>query len=166
MGGPTPADPAPGRTARGTRLRLAAALLVVAAGLAALGVGAVHGARSIADGSTGRQAARWQLDADYWHCLTVQAHSVVRPAEPVWFDITTLDDLVILTRVLGPWATVVGRPGRARAYVTLRPAGHDGCLGLRVVALLPGPGGPGSIVKVGSGATLPGRQQELPTTPL
>lgn len=146
-------------------MRLAASLVVGITGTAALGVGAVHGARAVAAGSTDRQAARWQLDADYWRCLDVQAHDVIRPSEPVWIDNANFSIAVIVTKVIGPWATLVPKR-RARAYVSLRTSSRDGCLGMQVVASSPRPGGGGAVVHAGSGASIPGRQQELPATPL
>ena len=161
----------PGTAARpgGARTRwhpTVAALVVGAVALCGLTVGAVHGGRSTAANSTERQAASWQLDAAYWRCLDAQARSVIAPNEPIWIDRSDLVSFVALEKVLGPWADIASRRDEGRVVVTLSSrTGRGTCLGSQVVTRARLPGG-GTVVRHGTGASLPGSARQLPSTPL
>jgi hypothetical protein len=131
-----------------------------------LAVGAVHGVRSTTSLSTDRQVATWNLDNRYWACLDTQARSLVRPGAHIWLTDVNFGTAIALEKLLAPWVYLVNRPEQASAYLTLRTQpGPGSCLGSVVVGRFPGPAGPGSIVKVGRGASLPGHEQP-PATPL
>jgi len=141
--------------------------VIVATCLVALTTGAVHGVRGTTALSSNRETASWELDVRYWDCLDVQAHSLVAPDQRVWMDTTNLVALVTLIRVFGPWAALVDSPRLARVYVTVRSGvARGGCLGTLVVGMFDGPRGPGSVLRTGTGASMPGSPLELPSTPL
>jgi hypothetical protein len=160
------ASPRPARRSLARFTRIVFSLAVMVASVIGLTVGAVHGLRSTAALSTDRQAASWELDDKYWDCLTTQAHSLVRPGQPVWMDTTNLTVDVTLVRVFGSWADVVDSARQAQVYVTVGSDGTSGCLGTVILGLFDGPRGPGTVTRKGSGASLPGSSSVLPTTPL
>jgi len=145
---------------------VAAAVIGVTA-IAALSVGAVHGARLVAAANGSGQEAAWQRNTAYWDCLDTQAHSLVGPDEPVWLDAPNYPALVTLAKVVGPWAELA--PARADARVELEIVSRPGpgtCLGTVVVGRFDGRRGRWTVVRTGSGAAVPGNVFQLPSTPL
>lgn len=85
----------------------------------------------------------------------------------VWLDSTNVGTTVTLGKVLGAWAVLERTRRLAQVYVTLVPrSGPGACLGSVVEGRFPGPRGPGTVVRVGSGAAVPGTVLRLPATPL
>jgi hypothetical protein len=157
------------RRKRGTPrlLKTAISLLVAGTSLAGLGVGAVHALRGTVALSASHQVALWTLDDKYWSCLETQAHSLVKPGERVWMDTTSLTTLLTLERIFGTSVTFVDTAEQAEALVNVRASdGSGACLGSVVVASSRGPRAAGSVWRTGSGASLAGNPQELPSTPL
>ncbi len=144
-----------------------AAVVVGCVAVVGLAVGAVHGVRGTAALSSEQQVTQWQADAAYWDCLDTQAHSLFRTGERVWLDTTSVVTTVALGKVLGPWAVIEATRRRAQAYVALVPHhGPGACLGSVVVGRFPGRRGAGTVVRVGSGASVAGTVAKLPSTPL
>jgi hypothetical protein len=136
------------------------------AALIGLGVGAVHAIRQTTSLSTGADIRAWQADARYWACLDSQAHSLVKSGGHVFLVPHSLGELVILDKVLSPWAIVVQDRDQASAQLSVREAtGPDTCLGTRLQGRFPNPSGPGTIVRAGTGGSDPGHRS-LPSTPL
>ncbi|MDA8359481.1 MAG: hypothetical protein M0Z95_24980 [Actinomycetota bacterium] len=132
-----------------------------------MAIGAVHGARQAQAAAQKGQVAAWQLNAAYWDCLETQAHSLVQPDEPVWVKEQQLATLVTIEKVIGPWADQVHSPSEAQAELEIVTRPGDGtCLGEVVVGWFGPPGGPWTVKRTGSGASLPGNVFELPSTPL
>lgn len=134
--------------------------------VAGLGVGAVHGVRQTSSLAGTAQARAWQDDSSYWACLDAQARSLVSPGEHVWIETHSLATVFTLDKVLSPWAIVVRYRHQATTWVSLRArTGSGTCLGKVVQARYPGPFGPGTIVRTGTGGSFPG-DRSLPSTPL
>jgi len=134
-----------------------AASLVVVVTTVAMGAQAVRGNRTVAvqrDASTARDAA---LDNAFYHCLDVQTRSLISPGEPVVFD-DNLSDLVTMIKGVGSWVTIADPVSSAVARLSLRDGVTTGdrCLGTVVVATYPSRGGHAPVVRVGSGASVPG----------
>jgi hypothetical protein len=140
-----------------------------AVGLAAavgLGVGAVHGARQASSLAGTNETRAWQADSLYWACLDAQARSLVPPGGHVWIETNSQATAFLLEKVLAPWAIVVRHPNQARTWLSLRDAvGRGSCLGTVLQGRYPGPFGPGTIVRTGTGGSFPGLRS-LPSTPL
>jgi len=153
------------KTASAQWVRIAFAVAITIASLSGLMVGAVHGTRSSTALSTDNQQASWALDNEYWTCLDIQAHSLVRPGQRVCMDTTNLGVLVTLVRVFGPWATLVSSSGQSQIEVTVE-ASNSGCMGSLIVGLFKRPNGTGTFLRKGSGASIPGNPLDLPATPL
>ena len=142
-------------------------ILVVVTSLTGLGVEAVHAFRGTVALSSDHQVALWKLDDEYWSCLETQAHSLIKPGERVWMDTISLTTLLTLERIFGTSVTFVETAEQAEAFVNVRASdGSGACLGSEVVASFRGPLPPGSVWRIGSGASLAGNAQELPSTPL
>lgn len=144
-----------------------AAVAIALTAVAALGVGAVHGARQVAAADGSGQVAAWHRNTAYWDCLDIQAHSLVGPNQAVWLDAPNFPALVTLEKVVGPWAEVA--TVRSRAQVELEivdRAGPGTCLGAVVVGRFDGRRGRWTVVRTGAGAAVPGNASQLPSTPL
>jgi hypothetical protein len=129
---------------------------VVIVAIAALGVQAVRGNRTVSvqrDAHTIHDAA---LDDAFYNCIDVQAHSLVSPDEPVLL-VANLGDLVTLLKGVGSWVTIADPDSTAAVRLSLRNnvAGPGACLGTVVVATYAEPHG-GVSVRIGSGASVPG----------
>jgi len=142
------------------------ASVVVVIGLVAMGTQAVRGNRTVAvqrDALTVRDAA---LDNAYYHCLDVQTRSLVSPGEPVIYAPGLLGDLVNMIKSSGSWVTIANPPSSAVARLSLRNGVTTGgaCLGVVVVATFPA-AHHGTVVRVGTGASVPGNEPP-PAPPL
>jgi hypothetical protein len=165
---PIPPSDTSGRARRATHraLRFAVSVVIGGAALVGLGVGAVHAVRQTTSLSTAADVRAWQRDARYWACLDSQAHSLVRSGTHVFLVTHSLSDLVILEKVLSPWAIVVQDRDQASMQLSAREAtGPDTCLGIRLQGRYPNPSGPGTIIRAGTGGSDPGHGS-LPSTPL
>ncbi len=97
-----------------------------------------------------------RLDDAFYHCIDVQARSLVSPDQPIALSTTNFGNYIELVKGVGSWATLADPPGRAVAKLSLRSVSSPGaCLGSVVVATYRHPGG-GTTVRVGSGASVPG----------
>jgi len=146
--------PGHGRLPKYVVALLALGVMVVA--VAGLGVQAVRGNGTVSvqrDAVTIRDAA---LDDAFYHCIDVQARSLVSPGEPIVF-VDDLGDLVTLIKAVGSWVTIANPFSTAVAWLSLRNnvTGRGACLGTVVVATSK-KHGHGTKVRVGSGASLPG----------
>jgi hypothetical protein len=117
---------------------------------------AVRGNRTVGLQRTAVVERDAALDNAFYHCLDVQARSLVRPGEPVELS-NDLADLVTLIKAVGSWVTVADPPSSAVAQLSLRNGltGKGACLGTVVVARISGPGH-SFIEHVGTGASVPG----------
>jgi hypothetical protein len=102
-----------------------------------------------------------KLDDAFYDCLSIQAHSIVSPGEPVFLvgtsaNLTGIAEWVTLIKGVGTWVTFSGTPSTARVelvfedHVTGRPA----CLGNAVATRSIHDGR--VTVRYGSGADVPG----------
>ena len=131
-----------------------AAVVVVA--VAALGVQAVRGNRTVGvqrDAVTIHDAA---LDDAFYHCIDVQTRSLISPGEPIVFD-DTLGDIVTMIKGVGSWVTIANPSSIAVARLSLRNnvSGPGACLGTVVIATYLQPHHE-VRVGIGSGASVPG----------
>jgi len=139
-----------------------AVALVAVVGLAAQ---AVHGNATVSAQRQASTVRAAQVDDAFYHCLDLQARSLVTPAQPVSLDASNLADLVTLLKGVGSWVTVADPPSRAVASLSLRQVdGPGACLGTVVVAHYT-PARDGVAVRVGTGASVPG-QGPPPAPPL
>jgi len=144
-----------------------AGLAIATCSFVALTSEALNGVRSTTNLSTQKQVNAWELDSRYWDCLETQAHSLVRPGERIWMDTTNLVYQVTLERIMANWTEFTSSARSAQAFVTIRPDKKQGsCLGSVVEGLFDGPRGPGTLVRLGTGGSVPGSTTELPETPL
>ncbi len=158
-------------TGRAAALRRRAAALVLTAAtvvaVVAVGVGAVHGARTVAALSSPGSVASAALDDAYYACLATQVRSLVRPGTTV--EVATADpgDWVTLAKATAPVATLTADPRRAVALLALRqtldPETPGTCLGSLVVARFPA-AGPVRRIATGRGASVTGTR--LPPPPV
>jgi hypothetical protein len=133
------------------------ALVMVIVAMAGLAVQAVRGNRTVSvqrHAVTIRQAS---LDDAFYHCIDVQARSLVTPREPV-VVMGSLGDIVTLIKGVGSWVTIASPYASAEARLSLRDnvSGPGACLGTVVIATYPKTHHRGATVRVGSGATVPG----------
>ena len=142
------------------------AALVAAVALVALVGQAVRGDRVVGAQLAAHAVHNAAVDDAYYHCLDVQAHSLVRPGRTVSLSTDNLADLVTMIKGFGSWVTVADPPSRADVVLTLRdgPAAPGTCLGTRVVATSVGPDGT-TVVRLGTGAEVAG-QGPPPAPPL
>lgn len=138
--------------------------IVVLAALAGLGQQAMAGNRMVStqtDATSMRNAA---LEDAFYHCLDVQAHSLVSPGQPVTIDTRSFANFVTLLQGVGSWVTIAEPPSTTVARLSLRndTSGPGACLGTVVVAHYTQPRR-GIVVRIGSGATVPGHGPPPPT---
>jgi hypothetical protein len=148
----------------GPRWRLIIRTICGAVALVALVLASLQGIRTTAHASSADQTRQWEHDAAYWNCLTIQAHSLVKPGERVEINREGLGASVTLEKVVGGWTTLVTRAQNAILELENH---HDqgSCLGTVVVEYSPGSSLHGPPERVGSGASdRSGRS--LPSTPL
>lgn len=144
-----------GRVSRVLVVIVGAGVVIVA--IAALGVQAVRGNRTVSvqrDAHTIHDAA---LDDAFYHCIDVQTRSLISPGEPILFR-DDLADLVTLLKGDGSWVTIANPPSTAVAQISLRNnvAGNGTCLGTVVFATYAKPHD-GVRVRVGSGSSVAGK---------
>jgi hypothetical protein len=135
---------------------VAVSLGVLVVALVGLGVQAIRGNRTV---GVQRQAVtihNAMLDDSFYRCIDVQARSLVSPSQPVVIT-GNLGDVVTLIMGVGSWVTIANPFSSASARLSLRDnvAGRHACLGTVVIATYLKPGHR-SIVRVGSGASVPG----------
>jgi hypothetical protein len=117
---------------------------------------AVRGNRTVGVQRTAVVERDAALDDAFYHCLDVQARSLVRPGEPLELR-DDLAHLVTLIKAVGSWVTIADPASSAVAQLSLRDSVKDkgACLGTVVVARFPGPGH-SFTERVGTGASVPG----------
>jgi hypothetical protein len=117
---------------------------------------AVRGNRTVGVQRTAVVERDAALDDAFYHCLDVQARSLVRPGEPLELR-DDLAHLVTLIKAVGSWVTIADPASSAVAQLSLRDGvkGNGACLGTVVVARFPGPGH-SFTERVGTGASVPG----------
>jgi hypothetical protein len=134
-------------------------LAVVAVALVGLGVQAVRGNRTVNVQRTALTIHHAALDDAFYHCIDVQAHSLVTPSEPILFsdNVANLADLVTMIKAVGAWVTIADPTASAVAHLGLRDnvTGRGACLGTVVVATYSTPHH-GVRVRIGSGSSVPG----------
>jgi hypothetical protein len=135
---------------------------VVLVAVAGLGVQAVRGNRTVSvqrDAHTIHDAA---LDNDFYHCIDVQARSLVSRGESVSLSapptLGGLGNVVTLLKGVGSWATFADPPSAATVRLSLRNnvAGVGACLGTEVIGTYPR-AHHGATVRVGSGSSVAGK---------
>ena len=153
-GSPGPAS-SRGRISRARVVVVAAAIVVVT--IPGLGVQAVRGNRVVAVQRDAHTIHNALLDDAFYHCLDVQARSLISPGEPIVFD-ADLGDLVTLIKGVGSWVTIADPASSAVVRLSLRNnvSGGGACLGTVVVATFTTPGH-GVKVRLGSGSSVPGK---------
>ncbi len=131
----------------------------------AMGVQAVRSNRTVAMQRDALTIHDTALDNAFYHCLDVQARSLITPTEPVAF-VDNLADLVTLIKGVGSWVTIANPISTASARLSLRNGVTTGgaCLGTVVVATYP-TAHHGTVVRVGTGASVPGNSPP-PAPPL
>lgn len=135
---------------------VAVAIIVVVVAVVAMTGQAVRGNRTVGIQRTAAVERNATLDNAFYHCLDVQARSLVSPGQPVEL-VNDLADMVTLLKVVGSWVTVADPASSAVAQLSLRDnvKGKGACLGTVVVARFPGPGH-SFTERVGTGASVPG----------
>lgn len=133
---------------------------IVLVALAGLTVQAARGNRTVSvqrDAHTIHDAA---LDNAFYHCIDVQAHSLVSPGEPVSLPtaLSDLGDVVTLLKGVGSWVTFANPPSSAGVRLSLRDnvAGAGTCLGTEVIATYP-KAHHKVTVRIGSGSSVAGK---------
>ena len=152
----TPAGTHRRRAVRAVAVTVASVVVLSVAGVALVGQ-AVRGNRTVSvqlAAGTRHDAA---LDDAFYHCLDVQAHSLVAAGRTVALSTDNLADVVTMIKGFGSWVTVADPASSADVVLTLRDGvtGPDTCLGTRVVGTSVGPDGH-KVVRVGTGASVAG----------
>ena len=149
-----------------TALVAVASALVAVVGLVALGGQALRGSRTVDVQLAHRTVHATSIDNAFYACIDTQAHSLVRPDQPVTLGGTNLADVVTMIKAFGSWVTVADPASRAEVVLTLHDgnAGPGTCLGTTVVGTFRGPGGR-DTTRVGTGAEVAG-QGPPPAPPL
>jgi hypothetical protein len=130
---------------------------VVAVAVLGLSVRAVRGNRTVSVQRSALTIHDAALDDAFYHCIEVQARSLIAPGESVQLR-DDLADLVTLIKGIGSWATFADPPSSAAVQISLRNnvAGPGACLGTVVVAMYAKPTD-GVKVRVGSGSSVAGK---------
>ena len=144
---------------RGRFLRVLTAcigLVVAAVVMASMGVQAVRGNRTVnvqRDRLTVHDAA---LDNAYYHCIEVQARSLVSPDHPVGLK-GNLGDLITLIKGVGSWISVADALSTHpdTIFLTNNVPGPGTCRGTVVQIKYSHPHD-GVTVRTGTGASVPG----------
>jgi hypothetical protein len=131
-------------------------VLVVAVAVAGLAAQAVRGNRTVSVQRDARTTHDAALDDAFYHCIAVQAHSLVSPGQPVLL-VDDLADLITLLKGVGSWVTIANPPSTAVASLSLQNGvrGGGACLGTQVIARTPH-ARRGAPIRIGSGASVPG----------
>jgi hypothetical protein len=97
-----------------------------------------------------------ELDDAFYHCVDVQAHSLISSGEPVLL-VGSFGDWVTLIKAIGSWTAVAPSRSDAKLIVSLRDhvTGRPACLGTVVVAV-PADSRSTTAVEFGTGASVPG----------
>jgi hypothetical protein len=137
-------------------------IAVAAVALVGLMVQAVRGNRTVGVQRDARTIHDAALDNAFYHCIEVQARSLVRPGEPIALPssptLADLGSLVTLLKGAGSWATFADPPSSAGVRLSLRDnvPGSGTCLGTVVVGTYP-KSHHGPKVRVGSGSSVAGK---------
>lgn len=125
--------------------------------IAALGVQAVRGNRTVGVQRDARTIHNAALDDAFYNCIDVQTRSLISPGEPVGLR-DDLADLVTLIKGIGSWVTFAEHPSTAAVQLSLRNnvTGGGACLGTVVIATYTKPHH-GVTVRVGTGASVAGK---------
>jgi hypothetical protein len=151
---------------RGPSWRIIVRTICAAVALVALVFASLQGIRTTTHGQSADQTRQWERDAAYWNCLTIQAHSLVKPGERVEINRGGLAASVTLEKVVGGWTSLVTKAQNASAILSLEGRHKQGsCRGTVVVEYAPGSSLHGPPERVGSGAS-DGSGGSLPSTPL
>jgi hypothetical protein len=150
-----PAPPGPNRLP--TWLQALVGLAVAVVAVSGLAVQAYRGNRTVDVQRSASTIHSAQLDDAFYHCLDVQTHSLVSPAQPVILDESNFGDFITLLKAVGSWIRVADPPSTSVARLSLRDNvdGPGACLGTVVVARY-SKGSPGATVRIGSGDSVPG----------
>jgi len=134
----------------------ATGIVVAVVAVASLAGQAVRGNRTVGVQRDARTVHDAALDDAFYHCIEVQARSLVSPGQPVLLT-DDLSDLITLLKGVGSWVTIANPPSTAVARLMLRDnlTGGGACLGTVVVARYTHPGA-GRAVRIGTGASVPG----------
>ena len=119
-------------------------------------IGALAGLHSVNAQASAKQVHLSQLDDDYYACLAVQAHSLVRPGQTVELSPANPGAEGILAKVVASWTVITADRARAAAVLSLTLPGTGSCLGSTVVATYPT-----GTVRRGTGASIRGSQAQL-----
>ena len=149
-----------------TVVAVVAGCLVAVVALVALAGQAVRGDRTVTSQLAAPAVHDASVDDAFYHCIDVQARSLVAPGRTVTIRTDNLADVVTMIKGFGSWITVADPPSSADVFLTLRDdvPGPGTCLGTQVVGTIVGPGGR-TVVRVGTGAAVPG-QGPPPAPPL
>jgi hypothetical protein len=125
--------------------------------VAALGIQAARGNTVVSGQSSAATTRDAQLDDSFYRCLDVQVRTLVRPGQTVSLGGGNLADVVTFLKAVGSWVTVADPASAADVSLSLRDrTGLPGsCLGTVVVGSTRAAGG-GTVVRVGTGARVPG----------
>lgn len=129
-------------------------LVVIAIGVAALLVGAARGNSTVTSLTSASQMAATDLDNAYYRCLDVQAQSLVMSGQVV--NVSGPGNVADLLRAAGSWLKAA--PAGDVAAPVLRIVERSGpgtCHGSVVEGAFPNGRG-GHVVRIGSGASVPG----------
>jgi len=131
-------------------------LAVTVVALVGLGLEAVNGDRVVQVQRATLTIRDATLDNAFYHCIDVQALSLVSPGEPVLLG-DDLGSVITLLKGVGSWVTIADPASSAVAHLSLRSVASDrgACLGTVVVATYATPH-QGPSVRIGSGASVPG----------
>lgn len=125
--------------------------------MTALVVTAAHGGQKVRDLRGRAAVANARLDDAYYHCVDVQARSVVSPGQPLELGAPNFGALITLLKAVGSWVTFTDHPSASTLVLSLdNVSGPGSCLGTLVVARERLPDGRTKVL-VGSGASVPGK---------
>jgi hypothetical protein len=122
------------------KVRRFAALLVLLVVASALLVEISSGISETNYLRSSTNVARWNLDMEYYACLTHQVESLVPKGRPVWASGDTPNgpaDAITLKKVLAPYAPLELKPGDLVHLFLITAPHDDGCLGMQVRAVWP-----------------------------
>jgi hypothetical protein len=145
--------------------RAVVASVIVALAMAGLVVQAARGNAVVSDQSSSATVRDAHVDDAFYRCLEIQARSLVQPGQTVAVK-DNLGNLVTLLKAVGSWMTVADPSSHADVVLRLRngPAAPGTCLGTVVVGTTH-IAGRGTVVRIGTGAQVPG-QGPPPPPPL
>jgi hypothetical protein len=122
-----------------------------------LSVQAVRGNRTVGVQRSAHTIHDAALDDAFYHCIEVQARSLIAPGQTVQLR-DDLGDLVTLIKGIGSWVTFADPPSSAAVQISLRNdvSGGGACLGTVVIASYAHPKD-GVRTRVGTGSSVAGK---------